>query len=59
MCDSAFATAVIFWFTFHHYDQQEEEMNKLDAYDSFTGKAGEESEAASQHQPETRPAEKI
>jgi POT family proton-dependent oligopeptide transporter len=23
-------TAVIFWFTFHHYDEQEEEMNTLE-----------------------------
>jgi len=38
------AVAAIFWFTFHHYDQQEEEMNKLDAHDSFAGKAGEESD---------------
>lgn len=42
------ATALIFWLTFHHYDAQEEEMNKLDAHDSFVGKAGEESETATQ-----------
>jgi POT family proton-dependent oligopeptide transporter len=23
-------TAVVFWFTFHHYDDQEEEMNTLE-----------------------------
>jgi POT family proton-dependent oligopeptide transporter len=23
-------TAIIFWFTFHHYDDQEEEMNTLE-----------------------------
>jgi POT family proton-dependent oligopeptide transporter len=23
-------TAVVFWFTFHHYDEQEEEMNTLE-----------------------------
>jgi len=38
------AVAGIFWFTFHHYDQQEEEMNKLDAHDAFAGKAGEKSD---------------
>lgn len=59
----AAGTGVVFWFTFKHYDEQEEEMNKLDANDSFTGKAGEESETASEraaHEiPETRPVEKI
>ncbi|KXS93732.1 hypothetical protein AC579_2181 [Pseudocercospora musae] len=55
----AAVTAVVFCFTFNHYDQQEEEMNKLDAFDSFTGKAGEESETHSQNQPETLPADKI
>ncbi|EME77436.1 uncharacterized protein MYCFIDRAFT_54281 [Pseudocercospora fijiensis CIRAD86] len=55
----AAVTAVVFWFTFNHYDKQEEEMNKLDAFDSFTGKAGEESETHSQNQPEPLPAEKI
>lgn len=40
-------TAVIFWFTFHHYDAQEEEMNKLDANDPFAYKAGHENETNS------------
>lgn len=30
---AAAAVGVIFWFTFRHYDQQEEEMNRLDAHD--------------------------
>ena len=57
------ATAVIFWFTFHHYDAQEEEMNKLDAHDSWAGKAGQESDdettASTRHAPHTIPEEKI
>lgn len=49
---AAVATGAIFWFTFRHYDQQEEEMNKLDAHDAFYGKPGEEdySETGSTHQ---------
>ena len=39
---AAAVVGVIFWITFHHYDQQEEEMNKLDMHDSWNGKAGEE-----------------
>ncbi|KAK4560919.1 peptide transporter ptr2 [Recurvomyces mirabilis] len=38
------ATSAIFWFIFHHYDAQEEEMNKLDQHDTWDGKAGEESD---------------
>ncbi|KAF2766006.1 PTR2-domain-containing protein [Teratosphaeria nubilosa] len=44
---AAVAVGALFWFTFGHYDQREEEMNKLDAHDSFTGKAGEESDGES------------
>lgn len=40
----AAVTSVVFWFIFHKYDQQEEEMNKLDANDSWAGKPGEEKE---------------
>jgi proton-dependent oligopeptide transporter, POT family len=38
------ATSIIFWFIFHHYDAQEEEMNKLDVHDTWGGKPGEESD---------------
>lgn len=41
---AAVATAGIFWLTFHHYDAEEEEMNKLDAYDSASSKPGYESD---------------
>ncbi|KAK4495971.1 hypothetical protein PRZ48_013239 [Zasmidium cellare] len=34
---AAFATAIIFWFTFHHYDQQEQQMNELDAEEAYGG----------------------
>ncbi|KAI7222568.1 peptide transport protein PTR2 [Hortaea werneckii] len=40
--------AAIFWFTFHHYDAQEEEMNKLDAHDSFLAKPGDEEKDTAQ-----------
>lgn len=32
VCIASAVTGVIFWFTFHHYDDQEAEMNELDAY---------------------------
>jgi POT family proton-dependent oligopeptide transporter len=60
---AAVATGGIFWTLFHHYDQQEEEMNKLDAYDSFAGKPGEESDgettASARHAPQQFPEEKV
>ncbi|GAB1735404.1 hypothetical protein NU219Hw_g3038t1 [Hortaea werneckii] len=40
--------AAIFWFTFSHYDAQEEEMNKLDAHDSFLAKPGDEEKDTAQ-----------
>lgn len=39
---AAVVTAGIFWTIFHKYDDEEEEMNKLDAQDAFSGKPGEE-----------------
>ena len=60
---AAVATGIGFWFIFHHYDQQEEEMNKLDAHDSWNGKAGEESDGettgSARNAPHTLPEEKI
>lgn len=55
---AAVAVAAIFWFTFHHYDQQEEEMNKLSAYDGMSSKAGHESDEE-MGAPPTRAEEKI
>ena len=40
----AVATAGVFWFLFHEYDDQEEELNRLDAHDTWGGKPGEESD---------------
>ncbi|KAK3075689.1 peptide transporter ptr2 [Teratosphaeriaceae sp. CCFEE 6253] len=40
----AVATGILFQYLFRHYDAQEEEMNKLDAHDTWGGKAGEESD---------------
>lgn len=31
VCVAAFITGIIFWFIFHHYDDQEAEMNELEA----------------------------
>lgn len=57
---TSFITAIVFWFTFNHYDKQEEEMNELDVHSSTTGKLDDESENASaHHQPAAQPAEKI
>jgi POT family proton-dependent oligopeptide transporter len=44
---ASFATAIIFWFTFRHYDTQEEEMNELDARAYPEEKTGPGSEAGS------------
>ncbi|CAK3918662.1 probable PTR2-Di-and tripeptide permease [Lecanosticta acicola] len=56
---AAVITAGIFYFTFHHYDEQEQEMNELDANDTALGKAEEESEEHSQHAPERTVDEKL
>lgn len=46
----AFLTAILFWFTFHHYDKQERQMNELDADDSeWKHKNDDSSEAGSVH----------
>ncbi|KAF2719520.1 PTR2-domain-containing protein [Polychaeton citri CBS 116435] len=58
----AAVTGIVFWFVFHHYDNQEEAMMALDAKDSFAGKAGEESESDSNSQHGAQPqreAEKL
>lgn len=34
---AAFATGIIFWFTFNHYDKQEQQMNELDATEAYGG----------------------
>jgi len=39
---ASFVTAGVFWATFHKYDDEEEEMNKLDADDAWIGKPGVE-----------------
>jgi POT family proton-dependent oligopeptide transporter len=58
---AAITTSVIFWFTFNHYDKEEEKMNELDAYDTIDGKAGHESENPSRNASvrPTQPSEKI
>lgn len=43
----AFLTAIVFWFTFSHYDKQEQQMNELDASDYSDSKL--QSEAGSTH----------
>jgi len=44
---ASFVTAAAFWFTFHHYDKEEEEMNALDAR---IAKSEDSSETYSQEQ---------
>jgi len=39
---AAVVTAGVFWTIFHTYDDEEEEMNRLDVNDSFAGKPGAE-----------------
>jgi POT family proton-dependent oligopeptide transporter len=57
------ATAIIFYWTFHVYDREEEAMNELGAReDPYAGKgASDESDAESQHRaaPQQQPTEKI
>ncbi|KJX99269.1 MFS peptide transporter Ptr2 like protein [Zymoseptoria brevis] len=57
---AAALTAVIFWFTFHHYDREEEAMNELGARDDvYSGKDEDESETHSQDGRAQEPKEKI
>ncbi|KAK5134304.1 hypothetical protein LTR08_006733 [Meristemomyces frigidus] len=55
-------TGAIVWFIFHHYDDQEEEMNKLSAYDDVPEKASYESDpetGSARNAPQHLPEEKI
>lgn len=56
-------TAILFWFIFHHYDDQEEEMNKLDVLEEKWGaKGGEESDeetASARNAQQPHPEEKL
>lgn len=57
---ASFLTAIVFWFTFHHYDLQEDEMNALDAHD-YLEKTSEAGSVADHHhyRPATNADEKI
>lgn len=43
---AAFVTAIVFYATFRHYDQQEQQMNELDANEAYGGITGEQQQKA-------------
>ena len=59
---ASIVTGAIVWFIFHHYDDQEEAMNKLSAYDDVSERTGYESDpetGAARNTQQHVPEEKI